>query len=252
MQQMTDALRRIIRSKKHLDVLNREIKAFLATDPYRCTIKIDPQDGSYIFYPYLKESFPATWGLLVGEVAHGLCSALDNIAWSVAIKRDERTAFPIYCRKNQKFISLLEKLRDEVRTDVEAVQPYKAEDGQPFRHPLWILRRIDVIDKHRIIVPGVTRLYVATGLPKPYWFYIDGFTRLNKGSIVFKRILNPNLQKDFKPQMRGHIEFDISVAPVDPDEPSRISPKDLFTIYHFIRNDVYPRFAKFLEPENRS
>lgn len=252
MEPMTGPLRRINRAKEHLDVLNSEIAAFIASRPYRCSIKIDPQDGKYVLFPYLREPFPPAWGLLVGEVAHGLRSALDNIAWAIAIKPTKETVFPIYFEDTSGFKNKLKQLREGFRTDVKAAQPYNAPNGEERSHPLWVLSIVDNIDKHRVIVPGVTRIDIATGLLHPKFLYWDGFTRLNKGDVSIKIIKHPNLKKDFKPEMIAHISFDISTPPTDPLDPPRISLRNLFAIHNFVRNDVYPRFAEFLEPENRS
>jgi len=253
MQQMTDALRRINRAKKHLNILNREIGTFIASKPYRYGINKYPQEGYYIVRPYLvKGEYPIAWGLLIGEVAHGLRSALDNIAWSVALKQDSLTSFPIFIERNSDFVKRLKRLHNDVRADVEAVQPYNAPNGAKRRHPLWILNVIDIIDKHRIILPGATRISISTGLPSPRkFFFIDGFRRLNKDTVEFKLPILPNLEKDFKPEIVAQIGFDISSPiPTEADNPPRIRLKELFFIHHFVRHDVYPRFAKFLEPKD--
>lgn len=251
MKPMTNPLRRINRAKKHLNVLNREIKAFIASKPYRCDLKRDPKDGSNIFCPYLVDGYPITWGLLIGEVAHGLRSALDNIAWSLAIKPDTRTVFPIYLEESPEFINKLKNLREDIWADVKAVQPYNAPNGEERRHQLWILRIVDNIDKHRIILPGAIRVSITTGLPSPNrFFYIDGFKRLNKGDLEFKLTPPFNHNRDFKPEIVGQIGFDISSPPTHPDDSPRIRLADLFLIHDFVRNDVYPRFAKLLEPED--
>ena len=86
-----------------------------------------------------------------------------------------------------------------------------APDGQERSHPLWVLNVIDIIDKHRIILPGATRISISTGLPRPRKFlYIDGFRRLNKDTEEFKLPILPSLDKDFKPEVIARIGFDIS------------------------------------------
>jgi hypothetical protein len=250
MEPMTDALRRINRAKKHLNILNREIKAFIASEPYRCTIFKDPQDGRYIYCPYLSKPIPKTWGLLIGEVAHGLHSALDNIAWSLATVKDEHTEFPIFDEESSGFTNKLKKLPKEVWVDIMLVQPYNAKNGQAHRHPLWILRRIDNIDKHRLILSGLTKIQITTGFVKPKFLFIDGFTRLNKGDVQFKVSSSPDFKIDFKPEMTGHIVFDISTPPIEPNDTTRVFLKDLFIIHDFVRNGVYPRFAEFLKQKD--
>lgn len=251
MEPMTGPLRRIKRAKKHLNVLNREIKSFIAGKPYRCAVNKDPNDGRNIYYPYLTKPYPLTWGFLVGEVAHGLRSSLDNIAWALAVKRDRSTAFPIYIEDGTGFARRLKQFRKDAWDDAKAVQPYNAPNGEARRHPLWVLSIIDNIDKHRLILPSVTKLHIPTGLAHPKYFWMDGFVRLNKGSVQFKLTTPANLQKDFKPEITGQVLFDISSPiPDEADDPARLSLKDLFVMHHFVRNDVYPRFAKLLEPED--
>ena len=45
-------------------------------------------------------TFPDEWGVLIGEIAHNLRSALDGLAWQLALLKTtapyDRTAFPIY------------------------------------------------------------------------------------------------------------------------------------------------------------
>lgn len=247
MKQMTDALRRINRAKKHLNILNREIRAFIASKPYRAIINKNMEGGYYIVSPYLVKQYPISWGLLIGEVVHGLRSALDNIAWSVAITKDTLTSFPIFIQRNDEFIRRLERLHNDVRADVEALQPYNAPNGQERRHPLWLLHIIDIIDKHRIILPGATRVSIATGLTHPKYFFVDGFTHLNKGTVEFKLPLPPDTKKNLKPEIVAQIGFDISSPiPSEADNPPRVRLRDLFIIHYFVRNDVYPRFADFL------
>lgn len=253
MEEMTDVLIRINRAKKHLNILNREVRAFMASKPYRLEVSIDPKDGRYIIRPYLIKQFPVSWGLLIGEVVHGLRSALDNMAWSLAIKQDNAVSFPIFINRNKEFDKKLRRLREDVRPDIEAVQPYNAPNGKERMHPLWLLRIIDNIDKHRIILPGSSKVYIATGLPSPRkYFVMDGFRRLAKGTVELRWDIPPDLKENFKPESSvAQIQFDISSRiPGEVSDPRRMTRNNLLVIYNFVRNDVYPRFAKFLKEKN--
>lgn len=253
MGEMTDVMLRIKRSKKHLNILNREVRAFMASKPYRVEVSIDPKDGRYIIRPYLIKQCPVSWGLLIGEVVHGLRSALDNMAWSLAIKQDTAVSFPIFINRNEEFDKKLKLLREDVRTDIEAVQPYNAPNGKERMHPLWLLRITDNIDKHRIILPGAIKVYVATGLPSPpKYFVMDGFRRLAKGTVELRLSVQPNLKENFKPESSvAQIQFDISSRiPGEGSNPHRLTRNNLLVIYNFVRDEVYPRFAKFLKEKN--
>ena len=90
-------------------------------------------------------------------------------------------------------------------------------------------------------------------MPSPRkYLYIDGFKRLNEGTVEFRVTVPPNLKRTFKPEVAAQIGFDIS-SPIagEADNPPRLRLRDLFEIHRFVRNDVYPRFARFLEQENR-
>lgn len=237
---------KIDRAKEHLDALNAEVTSFSASQPYRIHVEKDPQDGSDIFYPYLREPFPFMWGMLIGEIAHALRSALDNIAWAVAVKRDRFTSFPISIKDKADITTSLERLSKDVWGDIDAVQPYTRPYGEQRSHPLWLLSRINNIDKHRTILLGALKLFISTGLKSPKWFWIDGLIKLSKGDMQFKFPSPANLQKDFKPEVTGRIVFDISQLDQATGDPSRLLLINLFSIHYFIRNDVYPRFAHLL------
>lgn len=251
MKPMTGPLSRIIRAKEHLDSLNSEVAAFTASNPYHVDIDDDLQDGSYICYPYLTKAFPPNLGILVGEIFHQLRSALDNIAYSLAIVKDERVEFPIFIKNETGFANKLKKLREDARADVEAMQPYHRPNGEKHRHPLSVLSRIDIVDKHRIIIPGINKIWVASGFPNKFFTADFAFTGLNKGDIVYKLTLSPDLKKNFQPEVKVQILFDVSTGcPDDAKNIIRITGADISRIYHYIRDIIYPRFAKFLEPED--
>ena len=248
MELMTGPLRKINRAKEHLDLLHSEIKAFGARRPYHIAFEGYTKDGSYVVSPYLKEPLFPSWGILVGEASHALRSALDNIAWQVATKQCVETEFPISMKDIDSISSKLELLRADVWNQVDAVQPYKRPERERRLHPLWILRRIDIIDKHRVILPVVAKIAIKSG---PETLSRDGFTRLNKGDVRLKISGRPpQSEKDLKPDFTLEITFDISEHPRAPDDLTRISVGGLYLIHDFVRNDVYPRFAHLLKAED--
>ena len=252
MEPMTAPLRRINRAKEHLDCLDREIEAFKGRQPYKCSLHRGSQKGECILRPYLTENLPYSWGISIGDCAHSLRSALDNIAWALAIKPDKKVEFPIFIKEDNDFASKLKLLRKDVRDHVKAVQPFNGSGGKGVAHPLWILHVINNLDKHRVILPGTTRIQVAIGLEKPRWFFIDGFSRFKEGAIEIKMFHPKPSEYDFERTVRAQIKFDIS-DPLDKHgSPPRLTLGDLRVIYNFVRNDVYPRFAHLLKTEEPS
>lgn len=246
MEQMTGPLRRIIRAKEHLDILDSEISDFLASDFCRIEIRDDSNSSGYVYQPYLLKRIPIIWGILVGEFVHNLRSALDNIAWTIAITKDDRVEFPIFIDNKPSCRRKLEKLREDARAEIEALQPHNRLDREKRRTPLWCLHRMDIINKHRIILPSVIKFRIATTKPNEYVWFDFGIKDFDKGDIEVVHSMPLSHQINFKPKIIAEILFDISSDPSIGTE--RVSKEDLFGTYTYIRDYVYPRFAKFLEP----
>jgi len=101
------------------------------------------------------DSLPLRVSVILGEVIHDLRSALDNVAWQLAVQNrgdgavSRRTSFPI-CTSETEF--------DTGRTQarLEHIAPEHVgviRDCQPFdpAHPLARLARLSNTDKHRTI-----------------------------------------------------------------------------------------------------
>ena len=127
----------------------------------------DPETGRYPFRVFGVPSFDSKWRTIIGDCLHNLRSALDHLAYQL-VKLDgkdpnKHTYFPIRDTPlNEKGIAKATQLRPAVaRPDilaaVEAVQPYKMfpEPGGFLYSPLWILHRLDIIDKHRLLLAAV-------------------------------------------------------------------------------------------------
>ena len=160
-----------------------------------------------------------------------------------------KTVFPIFINDDPEFTKRLERLRNDIWNDIKAVQPYNRPDRERRRHPLWLLSLVDDIDKHRLILPSVTRIRVATGLTRPKFFFLDGPIGLNKGDVQLRTSRSAQLKDNLEQEMTGEVLFDItSPIPEDARNPPRLSRHDLILIHHFVRHNVYPRFAPLLKP----
>jgi hypothetical protein len=235
---------KVKRAKKDLDVLHRKLQAFIASNPYRFDLEINLEKRTNIYRPYLIRQIPSDWSALVGSFAYSLRSALDNLAWALAITRDERTIFPIFLEESTEFTNRLGRLREDVREETKAVQPYNRASGQ-HSHPLWVLHRLNIVDKHRAIAVGRTKLVIPTGLESPKFAVFDGAIRFDKGGVEFELPMTANQPEDFQPELRAEISFDISEPPWFPPHPYRVTHAGLAEIYNFVADDVLPRFTRF-------
>jgi hypothetical protein len=102
------------------------------------------------------------WSSLYGDAVHNLRSALDNLAWGLAIadgrtpNRPKKVAFPIVERSGQwkERSQCIAELPSSARTAIRNIQPFqrKGKDGIPSQDPLLLLRRLSNVDKHQIAV----------------------------------------------------------------------------------------------------
>jgi hypothetical protein len=153
------------RAKSHYSVLQDEVAAWLARDPYGVVGEFEPQTPRYVFRFRMFEPVPEHWAVILGDIVHNARSALDHLAWQlVQLGGSEptfRTMFPILDNPfdwNTKGVDRLKGARPEHVELVESFQPYHRRDLygwnwlQPAREdPLWILANLDNIDKHRVL-----------------------------------------------------------------------------------------------------
>jgi hypothetical protein len=108
------------------------------------------------FSPYLS--------VVVGDVIHNLRSALDHLAWQLVIldggQPTDDTQFPIYASEtnakgNPRNVTIQPGINDQHIIDaLIEVQPFtEAKYGHdPATNALWIVHRLNIIDKHRLLV----------------------------------------------------------------------------------------------------
>lgn len=153
------------RANEHSADLNREIQTFYATKPYEIVTEFDPNpahplpnvtNGVHILRAKARSEIPSKIPLVAGELLQGLRSALDYIAWQLALAQSESppptTAFPIFARKKlylRDRLRFIDGIHPAVHPVFEAVQPYHAGD-KATEQPLWVLHRLANDDKHKI------------------------------------------------------------------------------------------------------
>jgi hypothetical protein len=110
---------------------------------------------------------PLRFSLLAGDVVHNLRSALDHAVYQL-VRRDKgkpttRTAWPVFTEKPvgrvlAKYNANLKGIKDkDVRTMIDWFQPYQRPSNL-IREGLAQLHELDIVDKHRVIRPGVAVL----------------------------------------------------------------------------------------------
>ena len=87
------------RAWHQFDALNRDIKTFVDSGPYRPTSNFNKQTQRLTVKVNAHKLPDPMWGVRVGEVVHNFRSALDHIVWELTGRpsaRTARTQFPIF------------------------------------------------------------------------------------------------------------------------------------------------------------
>jgi hypothetical protein len=104
---------------------------------------------------------------VVGDIVHNLGSALDHLACQLVMldsgQPNDSTVFPIHksnTDRSGKSMDLTIKpgIRDRrILEAVERMQPYTEANfgNDPATNALWIIKRLDIIDKHRLLLTVV-------------------------------------------------------------------------------------------------
>lgn len=151
---------RLDRAAHHLQHFEDEALRWLGSNPYSISRELDAEHDKYLLKVHILKPPPGQLGVIIGDVLHNLRSALDNLAYELAIAHTgdplpndiaEYSEFPIFKKP------MTDKQREQkiggthpdAQTLINMLQPYQ--QGDKFnRHPLWALRQLSNIDKHRL------------------------------------------------------------------------------------------------------
>ena len=149
------------RAEENIGNLDREIKRFFDEGEY-ATLPIQDSDLLLKAIAYHQNrAIPHRFSVLAGEIIHHLRSSLDHLAWQLSsveyrTTHPRRIEFPI-CEKQPEGKELSQYkarirgiIQPRAREVIENLQPYKSAD--PLDHPLLVVHKMNVIDKHRELV----------------------------------------------------------------------------------------------------
>jgi hypothetical protein len=158
---VSDHRERLAWARRHLDALDKSIDQFIEGKPYHMRAEENPEGGHQHYRAILevrKEPPVRDWGMMAGDVIHGLRSALDNLAYALQVKHSGPPADPkkvlvqfIICDDAKDWSGQCYKIKamsPDVRAEIERLQPYHRADPTK-RHILSILRDLSNVDKHR-------------------------------------------------------------------------------------------------------
>ena len=225
------------RTQEHLTFLHQELLTHLQADSYEIITDSDFEevaDGMrktkltrrVVFH---KQIPLLRLGVIVGDVVSNLRSALDHVIYAISYSRkpdefrdDRSTEFPI-CDNADAFHSSrrqneIRGLPPEAQAIVEGLQPYHG--GKVGDDPLWMLREMSNIDKHRSIHLTTWSAYEVawdiTGVPPGviiHRHFVRPPGKLESGAIVAEMELScpadlPNAQMEMNKKFYFTVAFD--------------------------------------------
>ncbi len=142
--------------------LLEDIEDFLDGCPYRIASQVDPATGECVLRAEVVTEPPVLdWGPRIGDVLFNFRSALDQLAWQLALvnrpgqEPPTRTEFPIFKDAeefNRNREAKIGGLSTEAQERIYALQPFSAERAvRPEGDNLWLLHELNRTDKHRTL-----------------------------------------------------------------------------------------------------
>lgn len=253
---MADELRgaelRLERAMEHIDALRHEARMFMMELPqaYGHAIPDKAVDGVYIVRAKVFRPPPVRLGVLAADAAHNLRSALDMIAWELALKGedpppddDREVGFPICTNpeawESRRTQNMIKRIPPYACQIIKFFQPCY----RPNRSPrLAVIQAIDNWSKHKanpsLMSFHISRMRVLTR------FEIVSFqpTAFEDGDEVCRvRKLEPvsDPEEHFQTEMMCHVAF-------SKNGPGHGWPLDfLGNAYEEIRDEIVPAFEGF-------
>jgi hypothetical protein len=148
---------KIERAEKHIIDLEQNVRAFLATEPYRVASKRDPQTRKPIYYVARADAVPDCIPLIAGDAIQNLMGALDHLAYQLVCS-DTRDNPPnakwIYFPIADEAAKYEAKKRGKVQgasqdtiDAIDGIKPYKGGNDL-----LWAMYGLNNIEKHRVLL----------------------------------------------------------------------------------------------------
>lgn len=214
------------------------------TDLFTATARDDIENGRFI----VRVEFAKLEGdilLSLGDFVYNLRSGLDHLAWQLCLSgggnpgRD--TMFPIYessgAKNEAMFLKRVKGMPPEAVLIIRELQPY-ARGADYKKHALWQLNELGNIDKHRLPV----------GRSTDTSFYVEplGYTKTD---------FDDGIELSWPLTAKGKVKLECKTPTLtfgDPiDNPSSCDPleltrHDIAEVYRYVREDVAPRFTRFL------
>jgi hypothetical protein len=147
LQQVLD---RLDWAKQHVKKLNTALRRFHKANPTTTFTKSDPETGDLSYYVRDIPAVPAEIPLILGDALYSLRGALDYLACGLVPVITSDTKFPI-AHSSESYKTMLDRVVPAIGKDalkvLDSIRPYQGGDWL-----LWRLHKLNIIDKHRLLL----------------------------------------------------------------------------------------------------
>jgi hypothetical protein len=148
---------KVARAAEHLARLEAIAADYLSSNPFTLGYRYDVATAEHVALLQELAPPPPSMALTTGEFVQSLRTALDylvaaliNCATGAPPPEDSKFEFPIFLNSKDYESAKRKKLvgvDPEDVTLIDSLQPFTA--AEPAKHPLWMLHRLNIADKHR-------------------------------------------------------------------------------------------------------
>lgn len=243
-------------ANEHLHKVRDLTDSFLKSDFYGFTAKSYKHDRGHRLDIVVTRAdpMPVPLSLMMGDAAHSMRGALDNLMWLLAKPargKEHTISFPIvYAKRHWKGRAFtMHGAPRGVRTLVESLQPYHSRKW-PETAFLGQLRALNDWDKHRklaaaaVLLEGSRLEIKTTGLARVLGS--ESFRRRFEPNAVFARVQVGESEQG----AQVHVKPEFTFSPVfDRTMPKQVRGRQILTVligtYSFIKDEILPRFEHF-------
>lgn len=259
---------KLAHAHEHLTALQTEMVAFFASSPYGISSKVELLDGTETFRVKIPDDETLRFmrfSLLAGGYVQTLRASLDHLAWALSRLKTtlpfKNTEFPIFLEEKPDAVKA--KIRDvlaDAQDVIESLQPYHGKNPDEIaRHPLAILYTLTNIDKHRFI-PIVRYMLKMSGRRPPSKIGIN--VRIIQSLDADEHIQSTPDGTAVAPHSGATLKIDGADIHVlldkDAEDTENLTAQELLGLpaipveglsapYEFVRDEVFPRLAGFLQ-----
>ena len=160
---------KIKRAEKHVGDFKSALARFNATEPYSLRVDTETDPESPLIQILKAEPVPPEIPLIAGDAIQNLRSTLDYLVCALVRANGEiptrLNEYPVYDgpitpKREAQILKKVEGVRQEVIDAIRNLQPFYGGDNT-----LWRLHRLNIIDKHNMLVAVWGNITAVDGLP---------------------------------------------------------------------------------------